>query len=229
MMKIENLSAGYGKTRVVVDVSLEIAAGEVVAILGRNGVGKTTLLRAMFGLCDVFGGAMSLDGESLPLGKPEMLARHGMTLLPDDRGVFPSLTIEENLRLAERGRHSAPFDVRALFPLLVERSAQPAGQLSGGQKQQLGIARAILAGERLIVIDELSQGLQPSLAEAALAALRDLAATGVSVLFVEQGPRYPLAYADRIIGMVKGRLVLDRRSDELRSDPLALTDLLVVS
>ncbi|MCU1442543.1 MAG: hypothetical protein JWQ59_693 [Cryobacterium sp.] len=229
MVKIENLSAGYGKTRVVVDVSLEIARGEVVALLGRNGVGKTTLLRAMFGLCDVFSGAMSIDGQSLPLGRPEMLARHGMTLLPDDRGVFPSLTIEENLRLAERGDYFPPLDVRTLFPLLVERRGQPAGQLSGGQKQQLGIARAILAGERLIVIDELSQGLQPSLAQAALAALRDLAATGVSVLYVEQGPRYPLAYSDRIIGMVKGRLVLDRRSNELRSDPLALTDLLVVS
>jgi ABC-type branched-subunit amino acid transport system ATPase component len=229
MLQIENLSAGYGKTRVVDQVSLSIPPGEVVAVLGRNGVGKSTLLRAMFGLCDIFDGSMLIDGTTVPLGRPEVLARRGMTLLPDDRGVFPTLTIDENLRLAERKGYTPAVDVLTLFPLLVERGAQPAGQLSGGQKQQVGIARAILAGERLVVIDELSQGLQPSVAQDALAALREVAASGVSVVFVEQGPRYPLAYSDRIIGMVKGRLVLDRRADDLRSDPAALTDLLVVS
>lgn len=229
MIAIENLSAGYGKTKVVDNVSLEFAAGEVVALLGRNGVGKTTLLRAIFGLCDVFDGTLTVDGKPQTLGRPEQLSRHGMTLLPDDRGVFPTLTIDENLRLAERRGYTPPVDVRGLFPLLVERAEQPAGQLSGGQKQQVGIARAILAGERLIVIDELSQGLQPSLAQAALEALREVAATGVSVVFVEQGPRYPLAYSDRILGMVKGRIVLDRRAEEMRSDPVAVTELLVVS
>ncbi|MET1043362.1 MAG: ATP-binding cassette domain-containing protein [Microbacteriaceae bacterium] len=229
MIAIENLSAGYGKTKVVDDVSFTLEPGEVVALLGRNGVGKTTLLRAVFGLCDIFAGSLTIDGRQQALGRPEQLARHGMTLLPDDRGVFPSLTIDENLRLAERRGYTPPVDVRELFPLLVERAEQPAGQLSGGQKQQVGIARAILAGERVIVIDELSQGLQPSLARTALEALRTVAATGVVVVFVEQGPRYPLAYSDRILGMVKGRFVLDRRAEELRSNPAAVTELLVVS
>ncbi|MCU1545663.1 MAG: hypothetical protein JWP30_763 [Homoserinimonas sp.] len=229
MLVIENLTAGYAKTAVVNDVTITLEAGTVTALLGRNGVGKTTFLRAIFGLCDIHGGRLSIDGKELPAGKAEVPARHGMTLLPDDRGVFPTLTIDENLRLAQRKSYSPPIDVRQLFPLLVERSQQPAGQLSGGQKQQVGIARAILAGERFIAIDELSQGLQPSLAQATLEALRVIASTGVGVLFVEQGPRYPLAYADRIIGMVKGHFVLDRSGEELRTDPAAVTDLLVVS
>ncbi|TQL46655.1 amino acid/amide ABC transporter ATP-binding protein 2 (HAAT family) [Homoserinimonas aerilata] len=229
MLEIENLRAGYAKTTVVDDVTITFEAGTVTALLGRNGVGKTTLLRAMFGLCDRQSGRMSIDGVELPAGRAEVPARHGMTLLPDDRGVFATLTIEENLRLATRRGYHPPVDVKELFPLLVERAEQPAGQLSGGQKQQVGIARAILAGQRFIAIDELSQGLQPSLAQATLEALRVVASTGVGVLFVEQSPRYPLAYADRIIGMVKGRLVLDRSADELRTDPAAVTELLVVS
>lgn len=229
MLAIENLTAGYAKTAVVDDVSITLQAGTVTALLGRNGVGKTTLLRAIFGLCDRHSGTLSIDGKELPAGRAEVPARHGMTLLPDDRGVFPSLTISENLRLARRKGYRPAVDVLELFPLLVERADQPAGQLSGGQKQQVGIARAVLAGERFIAIDELSQGLQPSLAQATLEALRVIASTGVGVLFVEQGPRYPLAYADRILGMVKGRIVLDRLGAEMRTDPTAVTDLLVVS
>jgi ABC-type branched-subunit amino acid transport system ATPase component len=229
MLAIENLTAGYAKTAVIDDVSLVLEPGTVTALLGRNGVGKTTLLRAIFGLCDRHSGRISVGGTELPAGRAEVPARHGMTLLPDDRGVFPTLTIDENLRLAQRKGYTPPVDVRELFPLLVERAEQPAGQLSGGQKQQVGIARAILAGERFIAIDELSQGLQPSLAQATLEALRVVASTGVGVLFVEQGPRYPLAYADRIVGMVKGRIVLDRSGEELRTDPTAVTELLVVS
>lgn len=229
MLAIENLTAGYGKTAVVDGVTLTLEPGTVTALLGRNGVGKTTLLRAMFGLCDRHSGRVTMGGKELAAGRAELPARQGMTLLPDDRGVFPTLTIEENLRLATRKGYHPPVDVTELFPLLVERAEQPAGQLSGGQKQQVGIARAILAGERFIAIDEFSQGLQPSLAQAALEALKTVASTGVGVLFVEQGPRYPLAYADRILGMVKGRIVLDRSGDELRTDPSAVTDLLVVS
>jgi ABC-type branched-subunit amino acid transport system ATPase component len=228
MLQLEHLTAGYGKTRIVDDVDLEIPPGEVVALLGRNGMGKTTLLRSMFGLCDVFAGSLSLDGTPLPLGRPEGLARQGLSFMPDDRGVFPSLSVEENLRLARRRGYTPPVDIYAVFPLLEERSRQLAGQLSGGQKQQLGLARAMLAGERLIVVDEFSQGLQPSIAKVALEALRVIAGTGVSVLLVEQGPQLPLAYADRILGMVKGRLIFDEPVPRLRTDPEPLTNLLVV-
>jgi ABC-type branched-subunit amino acid transport system ATPase component len=228
MLKLEHVTAGYGRTRIVDDISVELATGEVVALLGRNGMGKTTLLRALFGLCDVSSGSLSTGDTALPLGKPDGLARHGLSFMPDDRGVFPSLTVEENLRLARRRGYIPPVDVFSVFPVLQERLTQPAGQLSGGQKQQLGLARAILAGERAIVVDEFSQGLQPSIAKAALEALRTIAATGVSVLLVEQGPQLPLTYADRILGMVKGRLVFDESVHRLRANPEPLTNLLVV-
>lgn len=228
MISLQNVTAGYGRTQIVDDVSVELGGGELVALLGRNGMGKTTLLRALFGLCDVFAGSLSTERGPLPLGKPDGLARAGLSFMPDDRGVFPSLTVEESLRLARRRGYAPPVDVREVFPVLGQRLTQPAGQLSGGQKQQLGLARAMLAGERAVVVDEFSQGLQPSIATGALEALRTIAATGVTVLLVEQGPQLPLAYADRILGMVKGRLVFDQSVQRLRADPEPLTSLLVV-
>lgn len=228
MLNLERVSAGYGKTRVVDDVSIDIPAGEVVALLGRNGMGKTTLLRSVFGQCDLYSGQLTLEGARLPIGRPDHLARLGLSFMPDDRGVFPNLTVEENLTLARRRRYKPAVDVFDVFPVLADRLKQPAGQMSGGQKQQLGLARAMLAGERLLAIDEFSQGLQPSVANAALEALRTIAATGIGVLLVEQGPALPLAYADRILGLVSGRVVFDESTELLRENPLPLTNLLVV-
>lgn len=228
MLSIAQLRAGYGKTVVVNDLSLSLAPGEVVALVGRNGVGKTTLLRALFGQCDVMQGTISMGQVRLTRGRLNDPARAGMTLMPDDRGVFPTLTIEENLRLAQRSNYSPPIEVRDLYPLLSERAGELAGNLSGGQKQQVGIARAILAGEKFIAIDELSQGLQPSLAQDTLAALRALASHGTAIMFVEQSPRYPLAYADRIVGMTRGTVILDERASVLQASPDPLTELLVV-
>ena len=228
MLEITGLTAGYKDTRVVDGVDLTLPDGQLVAILGRNGVGKTTLLNSVFGLCRVFSGSITLDGECLELGRPEKMARAGLSFMPDNRGVFPTLTVEQNLRLAQRRGYTAPVDVRELFPLLTERAEQPAGTLSGGQKQLVGIARAIVAGQRLIAIDEFSQGLQPSIAQAALEALRELAATGVTVVLVEQGPELPLRYCDRIIGMLKGRVVFDEPVATLDPGSDVLTDLLVV-
>ncbi len=228
MLDIRSLVAGYEGTAIVDDISLSLSAGEVVGILGRNGVGKTTFLRSIFGLCQVFSGEVCLDGERLPTRRPELRARKGLSFMPDDRGVFASLTIEENLRLARRRDYKPPLDVCELFPLLRERSAQPAGQLSGGQQQQVGLARAILAGSRMIAVDELSRGLQPSIVEGVAAALRQLAATGVAIVIVEQSPEAALALCDRIVVMVKGRVALDDRVETLRRSLEQFTDLLVV-
>jgi ABC-type branched-subunit amino acid transport system ATPase component len=228
MFEITGLASGYREARVINGVDLALAPGEMLAILGRNGVGKTTLLKSAFGLCTVFSGEVRLDGRKLPL-RPAHMASLGLTLLPDDRGVFPSLTVEQNLALARRKRYAPPVDVYEIFPLLRARGGQAAGLLSGGEKQQVGIARAILAGSRLIAIDEFSQGLQPSLVSTALAALKDVAASGVSVVIVEQGPDLPLRYCDRIVGMLKGRITFDALVPELRNSPDVLTDLLVVS
>lgn len=228
MLELHGLTGGYKETRIVNDVALRIAPGEVVGLLGRNGVGKTTLLKSMFGLCRVFAGEVRLDCRPLPTGRPEVLARAGCTLMPDDRGVFPGLTVEENLRLAARRGYRPPVDVRALYPLLDERADQAAGTLSGGQKQQVGLARALLAGSRFIAVDEFSQGLQPSVVAASVAALRAVADSGVGVLLVEQGPEVALRACDRVLVMVKGALVLDAAADDLRADPARLTELLVV-
>jgi ABC-type branched-subunit amino acid transport system ATPase component len=229
MFEVHGIVSGYKDTRVVNGVDLRLPPAELVAILGRNGAGKTTLLKSIFGLCSVFAGEMRLDGRSLPLGRPAYMARQGLSLMPDDRGVFPSLTVEQNLTLARRRGYTPAVDVHDLFPLLSDRAGQQAGLLSGGEKQQVGIARAILAGRRLIAIDEFSQGLQPSIVQAALDALREIVASGVSVLLVEQSPDLPLRYCDRIVGMLKGRITFDEPTEALRASPDVLTDLLVVS
>jgi ABC-type branched-subunit amino acid transport system ATPase component len=228
MLELHAVTGGYKDTRIVTDLSLRVAPGEVVGVLGRNGVGKTTLLKSVFGLCRRFAGEVRVDGTAVPPDRPELLARAGLTLMPDDRGVFANLTISENLRLATRRGYRPPVDVREVYPLLDERADQAAGTLSGGQKQQVGLARAVLAGSRLIAVDEFSQGLQPSVVDDSIAALRTVAASGVAVVLVEQGPEIPLRFCDRIVVMVKGEIVLDAPTADLRADPSRLTDLLVV-
>jgi ABC-type branched-subunit amino acid transport system ATPase component len=229
MFTISGWTAGYKDTRVVDGVDLTLPPGQMVAVLGRNGVGKTTLLKSVFGLCRTFAGSLCLDGKPLEIGRPEKMARAGMSFMPDDRGVFPTLTVEQNLRLARRPGYSPPVDPIDLFPLLTDRAGQAAGTLSGGQKQQVGLARAILAGQRLIAVDEFSQGLQPSLARAALEAFQALAATGVTVVLVEQSPDLPLRYCHRLVGMLKGRVVFDEPVDSLDPTSGALNELLVVN
>jgi ABC-type branched-subunit amino acid transport system ATPase component len=228
MLELDAVTGGYKDTRIVTDLSLRVAPGEVVGVLGRNGVGKTTLLKSVFGLCRRFDGEIRVDGTAVPPGRPELLARAGLTLMPDDRGVFANLTISENLRLATRRGYRPPVDVREVYPLLDERADQAAGTLSGGQKQQVGLARAVLAGSRLIAVDEFSQGLQPSVVDDSITALRTVAASGVAVVLVEQGPEIPLRFCDRIVVMVKGEIVFDAPAADLRADPSRLTDLLVV-
>ena len=228
MLEVRGLDAGYRDAQVVHGLDLRVEPGEVVALLGRNGVGKTTLLKTLFGLCRVFAGEIRIDGTPVPGRRPEQLARSGFTLMPDDRGVFPGLTVEQNLRLAARRAYQPVVDVRAVYPLLADRAGQLAGTLSGGQKQQLGLARAMLAGSRLIAVDEFSQGLQPSVLEDSITAVREVARSGVAVVLVEQGPEIPLRFCDRVVVMVKGTVVLDAAADDLRADPSRLTDLLVV-
>lgn len=228
MLTVSGLVAGYGETRVLDGLDLTASRGTVTAVLGRNGMGKSTFLRALFGLATVMSGEMRIDGTALPPGRPEQRARHGMAMLPDDRGVFPELTIAQNLTLATRPHYQCPVDVRDLFPLLAQRPGELAGNLSGGQKQQLGIARAMLGGPTLICIDEYSQGLSPTVARAGLTALRTLALSGTSSIVVDQAPDLALAYADRIVGMEGGRIAFDVGVDEARADPALITSLLVI-
>lgn len=209
MLELTGLSGGYGQAAVVRDVSTRVAAGELVALLGRNGMGKTTLLRTVFGLADRQGGRVLLAGRPVPPRRPDLLARRGASMMPEDRGVFPSLTVADNLRLATRRGYAPAVDPRELFPLLTERRGQVVGTLSGGQKQQLGIARAMLAGAALIAVDELTQGLQPSLVRDTLAALAAIAATGVAVVVVDQHAGLLVEHCHRTVVLEAGRAVFD--------------------
>lgn len=209
MLTLSAVSGGYGQASVVREMTTEVRAGEIVALLGRNGMGKTTLLRTVFGLADRQGGEVRFAGRAVPPGRPDILARWGASLMPEDRGVFPSLTVEENLALATRRSFTPAVDPRQVFPLLTERRRQPAGTLSGGQQQQLGIARALLAGQRMIVIDEITQGLQPSVVADVVAALTLVAGTGVPVLVVDQNPDRALDWCHRVLVMEAGRLTFD--------------------
>ncbi|MFF3604776.1 ABC transporter ATP-binding protein [Streptomyces sp. NPDC002463] len=209
MLELTGLAGGYGQAAVVRPTDLTVRGGEITALIGRNGAGKTTLLRTVFGLADRHGGTVTLDGRALPPGRPELFARAGATLMPEDRGVFPALTVAENLRLARRRDTVPAVDPCTVFPLLTDRAGQQAGTLSGGQKQQLGIARAMLAGRTLIAVDELTQGLQPSVVADVLEALGTIAATGTAVLLVDQHAGALLDHSRHVVAMEAGRVALD--------------------
>lgn len=228
MIELRGLSAGYQGVPVVERLDLTIGAGEIVALLGRNGMGKTTLLRTIAGQLRPLGGDIAIAGDVVRGGRPEAVARSGLSFLPDDRGVFPTLTVDENLALARRRGDAPPVDVHELLPVLRERADVRAGSLSGGQKQQLGLARAILAGRRAIVVDEFSQGLQPSVTRAVLGAFQALAATGVAVMLVDQSPDPLVEFATRVLAMEKGRVVLDEPAAAIRADRERLVAFLVV-
>lgn len=228
MIEARALAAGYDGVPVVSGLDLTIAAGEVTALLGRNGMGKTTTMRTLAGQLPAIDGELRLDGRVLRPGRADLAARAGLSFLPDDRGVFPRLTVAENLDLARRRGYDPPVDVTALFPVIRERMRVNAGDLSGGQKQQVGLARAILAGERAILVDEFSQGLQPSLVRDVLGAFRELADTGVAVVLVDQSPDALVEFSTRVLAMEKGAIVLDAPAAQVRDDPQRLLDFLVI-
>jgi len=228
MIEANGFSAGYDGVPVVDGLDLTIPAGQLVALLGRNGMGKTTLLRTLAGHLPRIGGELRLGGAPLRSGRADLAARAGISMLPDDRGVFPKLTVSENLRLARRRDWTPPVDLESMFPVITERANVAAGDLSGGQKQQLGLARAMLAGQRAILVDEFSQGLQPSIVRGVLDACRTLAAAGITILLVDQSPEPLVEYADRVLAMEKGRIVLDESAADVRADMDRLLGFLVV-
>lgn len=211
------LCAGYGRLTVVRDLDLTVAPGEVVALLGRNGAGKTTTLLTLAGALRPTGGEVRLHGrpDRAPLHER---VRHGLALMTDDRAVFHGLTVRDNLRLGQ-GRQTAAL---ALFPELEPLLDTPAGLLSGGQQQLLGLGRALAARPRILLVDELSLGLAPIVVGRLLGALRAAAdQDGTAVLLVEQHARLVLGVADRAYLLVNGRLALQRTAAELFGGGLA--------
>jgi branched-chain amino acid transport system ATP-binding protein len=219
MLRVESLRVAYGPVVALDGVSFEVPAGSITAVLGANGAGKTSLLRAISGLI-ASGGRIELEGESLGGAAPEDIARRGIAHVPEGRGVITELTVEENLRLGGLfGGHRDFAEVFELFPRLEERRSQPAHTLSGGERQMLVIGRALMSKPRLLLLDEPSLGLAPRVAARIFALLRDLRErTGLTVLLVEQNARSALSVADRGIVLALGRIAAADEPDALAAD-----------
>jgi branched-chain amino acid transport system ATP-binding protein len=223
MLEVRALTAGYDGSTVLHGVDLSVGAGQVVGLLGRNGVGKSTLVSALMGLLRPYSGTVVIDGADLAGRPPDAIARAGVGLVPQGRRVFATLTVAEHLSLSAR-RGSGPGAwtrerVLDLVPRLGDRLRHRGDQLSGGEQQMLAIARALLTNPRLLLLDEPSDGLAPSLVAQVGAVIAELGRDGLGILLVEQS--LPLAFevADRIAVMEKGRVVLDVPTPEFRTDP----------
>jgi branched-chain amino acid transport system ATP-binding protein len=213
LLAVEALEAGYGGLQVLFGVDLEVTAGEIVALMGSNGAGKTTTLRAVTGQLKPTAGRVLLDGEDVTGRPPEWLVRRGVALVPEGRGMLRGLTVEDNLLagawvVQDRVRRDEALDrAYETFPILDERRSQLAGTLSGGQQQMLALARAVMSGPRLLLVDEASLGLSPAMTATAFDLLRRLnAETGVAVLLVEQQV-HALELAARAYVLEKGTVV----------------------
>jgi branched-chain amino acid transport system ATP-binding protein len=218
MLSLEGVSAGYGDFQALFGVSLEVNAGEAVAVIGPNGAGKTTLLRAISKLVEPSAGDIRLEGRSLaPLPAHEVVA-HGIAHVPENRRLFPRLTVEENLRMgafSSRNRfHQRLEMVYGLFPRLEERRHQPAGTLSGGEQQMCAIGRALMSGPKLLLLDEPSAGLAPVVVQSIFALVRRICAQGYTVLIVEQNIRQVLKVVARAYLLEAGRIRLSGTAQE---------------
>ena len=221
MLELDGVTIGYGKTVAVEGLSLDVRQGEAVSLVGPNGAGKTTTLSAIAGLLKPRAGSIRFEGEEIAGRAPERLVRSGIALVPEGRQVFATLTVGENLRLPTAGRpraEAAAMIERELdrFPALAERLESPAGGLSGGQQQQLAIARALLCEPRLLLLDEPSLGLAPKLVDSVFATLAELRAEGATVLLVEQNAVRAVEFADRSFVINAGRLVLSGSREQMR-------------
>ena len=218
LLQIEGLRAGFGPIEVLHGVDLVVPEGSVVGLLGANGVGKTTMLRTIAGQMHPTGGRVLFAGDRIEGRRPWEITRLGVTLIPQGRGIFPSLSVADTLRLmAETAGASAESvdDVLDLFPTLAERASQLAGTLSGGEQQMLAMSRAFLARPRLLLVDELSTGLAPVIVEQLYERLADLRDAGVTILLVEQYLAYVLELADLCYVMAKGEMTFVGEPGEL--------------
>ena len=211
LLELRDVEVRYGSVAAVRGLSLEVAAGELVGLIGPNGAGKSTTLHAVMGLVPVSAGAILVDGVPVAGRPPEAIARSGVALVPEGRRIFAAFSVEENLRLGLAARRDGDAgetfrEVLELFPMLAEYRARPAGALSGGQQQQLAIARALVASPRLLLLDEPSLGLAPKVVESVFDALVGIRDRGVTVLLVEQRAQRTVALADRTYVLANGEL-----------------------
>jgi branched-chain amino acid transport system ATP-binding protein len=222
MLKIENLHAYYGKSHVLHGVSFEVGQGEIVALLGRNGSGRSTTAKAIMGLVDC-NGTIAWKGQSIQGKKPFEIAHLGLGYVPENRDIFPKLTVHQNLLLGQKGNVKGARwgfdDMYAIFPRLKEREHTEAGVLSGGEQQMLTLCRTLMGDPDLIIIDEPTEGLAPKIVELVGQYLQTLKARGVSVLLIEQKLTIAMAISDRALVMGHGSIVFQGTPDSLRADP----------
>lgn len=223
LLEVRGLAAGYGGREVVADIGFDVGRAEIVALLGPNGAGKSTLLSAIAGLLRPLRGSVRLDGREVTGLEPAALAAVGAALVPQRRNVFRTLSVAENLAIGawpDRGQATRRRDeVLALFPPLRAALRRPAGLLSGGQRQMLALGMALMAGPRLLLLDEPTAGLSPALVEEALLAVAALKPAGVAVLLVEQNAREALRHADRALVLAAGRMVREGTAEQLLASP----------
>jgi branched-chain amino acid transport system ATP-binding protein len=222
LLRVESLSAGYGEARVIQNLTFALEDGRSLALLGRNGVGKTTLIDTLIGVTTRFGGRILLAGEDIASLAPHVRARRGVGWTPQERNIFRSLTVEENLTAVALPGAWTPKRVYGLFPRLEERRSNMGRQLSGGEQQMLAIGRALVLNPRLLLLDEPTEGLAPIIVDELLAASRELARAGLSMIIVEQKPKKILPFTDHAIVLDRGAIAHDAPSAELLADPSAL-------
>jgi urea ABC transporter ATP-binding protein UrtE len=224
MLELRDVVAARGRTPVIHGASLKVDAGESVSLLGRNGMGKTTLLRSIIGLTPVNGGSIVFDGREITRWPAHTIARHGIGYVPQGRGIFGEHTIEENLFIGvrqPRQARAAADRIYELFPRLRERLRQRAGTLSGGEQQMLAVARCLLLDPKLVLLDEPTEGLQPSIVQNLLEALNTVRAdTGVALLLVEQNLDFAFALTQRGYVLEKGAIASQGPTEVLRNDQL---------
>lgn len=221
-MELDHVTAGYGRARVLRDVSIKVPASTVVAVLGPNGAGKTTMLRVATGLVRPTGGRIRLAGEDVTDRPAHTIAQRGFCLVPEGRGVFPSLTVRENLVLASPAgkseRDAAVAEIIALLPRLRSKLRQVAGSLSGGERQMLALARAVVSGASLVAVDEASLGLAPSVVDRVYEVLGRIVASGASVILVEQYIHRAIEFADHVYVLNRGEIVFSGPADKVTQE-----------
>lgn len=227
MLTVEGLRAGYGKVEVLHGVSFAVNAGECVALIGANGSGKTSTLKAICGLLPVRAGTVAFQGERIDKLPGHQILRRGLVMCPEGRQVFPEMTVLENLRMGAYARKDAEqtSDIQAmqsLFPILRERAQQAAGKLSGGEQEMLAIARALMARPKLCIFDEPSLGLAPKIVAEVEATIARIKAQGMTILLVEQNSAMALRLADRVYLYESGEIVLTGTGAELQNDPAVM-------
>ena len=214
MLEIRDLHVSYGNVQAVRGVGMAVTPGKVTLVLGANGAGKTTTLKAIAGLAKVVSGSVTLDGEDITGLGPHKVVRRGISLVPEGRRMFGPLTVAENLRM---GAYAAPKAslaetlerVHEMFPILSERAGSAAGLLSGGEQQMLAFGRALMSQPRVMLLDEPSMGLAPTIVDSILAKVRDMADSGIGILMVEQNAEAGVDVADQVVAVARGEVVYD--------------------